>query len=269
VAAAVFSLSKGIFHPYYSVQLAPAVAALAGTGSVALWHVGRRHRAAGWVLPATIVATAAVAVEILDRTPTYAPRLGGAIAVGAALAAGGLLAATYLRQWRLLTVAAVLAGGSLLAAPAAFAVTTANSAVSGSIPVAGPSGGGGGFGRGGGTTTDTTALVTYLEAHRGGAQYLVAGFGSQSTAPIIIASGQPVITIGGFNGGDPAPTLAEFEAMVAHGKVRYVLVSGGGGGGFGGGGPGGGGGSAINSWVTAHGTQVDYGGAATLYLVTN
>jgi len=42
---ATFSLAKGIFHPYYTVQLAPAVASLAGGGSVALWHLGQRHRA--------------------------------------------------------------------------------------------------------------------------------------------------------------------------------------------------------------------------------
>ncbi|MDQ1417670.1 MAG: hypothetical protein QOF81_3283, partial [Acidimicrobiaceae bacterium] len=118
VCAAVFSLSKGIFHPYYAVQLAPAVAALAGAGSVALWHLGRRNRAFGWILPATIVATAAVAVEILARTPGYHPWLRSAIAIGAALAAAGMLAATYLRQWRIMTFAAGLAAASLLAAPA-------------------------------------------------------------------------------------------------------------------------------------------------------
>jgi len=276
VCAAVFSLSKGIFHPYYSVQLAPAVAALAGAGGVALWHLGQRAKALGWVLPAAIVATAAVAVEMLARTPNYHPWLRTAIAGGAALAAAGLLAATYLRQWRVVTVAAALAAVSLLAAPTAFALTTANTASNGPIPAAGPGGGGfrgGGFGGPGASTTTSAALVAYLEAHRGGAEYLVAAFGSQASAPIIIASGQPVITIGGFNGGDPAPTLAEFEQLVAQGKVRYVLISGNGGG-FGGGPGGGGGGSAISQWVTTHGTQVPaarYGNdtaAGTLYLVS-
>ena len=263
VCAAVFSLSKGIFHPYYTVQLAPAVAALAAVGGVALWHLGRNHRALGWILPATIVATAAVAVDILDRTPTYYPWLRSAVAVGAAAAAAGLLITMYVRQKRLLIAAAALAIASLLAAPAAYALTTANSAVSGSMPSAGPATTGrGGFGAGGrggpgGTTTADTALITYLEAHRGGAEYLVAAFGSQSSAPIIIASGEPVMTIGGFNGSDPAPTLAQFEQLVAQGKVRYVLVSGaGGGGGFGQGGPGGGTTSSISQWVTAHGTAV-------------
>ena len=79
-----------------------------------------------------------------------------------------------------------------------------------------------------------------------------------------------MITIGGFNGGDPAPTLAQFKAWSSPGEVRYVLISGNGGG-FGGG-PGGasGSGSAISSWVTANATAVpasSYGGATggTLY----
>jgi 4-amino-4-deoxy-L-arabinose transferase-like glycosyltransferase len=286
VSAAVFSLSKGIFHPYYSVQLAPAIAALAGAGGVALWHLGRRNRALGWVLPATIIVTAAVAVEILARAPSYDPWLRSAIAVGAALSAAGLLAATYLRQWRIMTVAAALAGASLLAAPAAYSLSTATSAASGALPAAGPSAaggfGGGGFGGGGGpggSTTTSNALISYLEVNRGNAKFLVAAFTSKASASIIIASGQPVITIGGFNGGDPAPTLAQFQQMVAQGQVRYILISGGGGfggGGFGGGGPGGGGPgggatSAISQWATSHGTVVpasSYGndtGAGTLY----
>jgi 4-amino-4-deoxy-L-arabinose transferase-like glycosyltransferase len=120
----------------------------------------------------------------------------------------------------------------------------------------------------GGGSTASQGLIAYLEAHRNGAQYLVAAFTSQSSSPIIIASGQPVITIGGFNGADPAPTLAEFEKLVAQGKVRYVLVE------TGTGGAPGGSNSLISSWVTSHGTQIpasSYGGstgAGTLYLVS-
>ena len=271
---AVFSLSQGIFHPYYSVQLAPAVAALAGAGGVALWHLGRRNRALGWVLPATIVVTAAIAVAILDRTPSYVPWLRSAVAVGAALAAAGLLAATYLRHKRIMTFAAVLAVASLLAAPAAYALSTANGANNGPMPsVGGSTNTGLGRGLAGGTSTASTTLDSYLESHRGSAEYIVAAFGSQSSAPIIIATGEPVITIGGFNGNDPAPTLAQFEQLAAQGKVKYVLISTGGGGGFGGG-PGGGAGgttSSISQWVQAHGTQVNYGtdsGSGTLYQVS-
>jgi hypothetical protein len=74
------------------------------------------------------------------------------------------------------------------------------------------------------------------------------------------------MTIGGFNGGDPAPTLAQFEALVASGQVRFVLLGGQGGGQ---GGPGGNGSSSITSWVTQHGTAVpvtSYGGTGTANL---
>ena len=31
------------------------------------------------------------------------------------------------------------------------------------------------------------------------------------------------MAIGGFNGSDPAPTLAEFQQLVAQGKIHYFL----------------------------------------------
>ncbi len=35
------------------------------------------------------------------------------------------------------------------------------------------------------------------------------------------------MAIGGFNGTDPAPTLAEFERYVAEGKIHYYIAGGG------------------------------------------
>ena len=40
---------------------------------------------------------------------------------------------------------------------------------------------------------------------------------------------EPVMAIGGFNGTDPSPTLAQFQAYVRAGKIHYFLASGGGG----------------------------------------
>ena len=63
------------------------------------------------------------------------------------------------------------------------------------------------------------------------------------------------MAIGGFNGSDPSPTLAQFKQYVADGAIHYFIA---GGGGFGGGmvGPGGStsgsnAGSEISSWVAA------------------
>ncbi len=49
---AVYDYAQGIFHPYYTVVMAPAVAALAGAGAVALWRLGQRSIRWAWVLPA-------------------------------------------------------------------------------------------------------------------------------------------------------------------------------------------------------------------------
>ena len=286
-------LAKGIFHPYYTVQLAPAIAALAGAGSVGLWELGRRHRAAmAWALPAAVAGTAARSAVLLGRTPTYQPWLRTVVLAGDLLGAAGVWLAYHRPRWLWLMAGAGVAAVSLLAGPAAYAVTTINQGNAGVNASAGPAvtaaagtvGAGpfgglpagtapAGLGEVGaraaarGSATADTALIAYLEANRGSATYLVATFGSMSSASIIIATGQPVMTIGGFNGSDPAPTLAQFQRLVAEGEVRYVLVSGAGGG-FGGGGPGGGSATsqAISQWVTSHGKKVPatgYGSTAT------
>jgi 4-amino-4-deoxy-L-arabinose transferase-like glycosyltransferase len=91
--------------------------------------------------------------------------------------------------------------------------------------------------------------------------------GSGTAAPIIIATGEPVVTMGGFTGGDPAPTVSQLAAMVRSGRLKYVLL---GGGAFGGGPGGGGTQSAIEQWVQAHGKAVSGVGTAggTLYEVS-
>ncbi|HEY5155050.1 MAG TPA: glycosyltransferase family 39 protein, partial [Acidimicrobiales bacterium] len=265
-----FSRAQGVFHPYYSVQLAPPLAALAGAGGLALWRLGRTNRGLRWALPTAILATAALAVALLSLTPSYLPWLRPLIIGGAVAAVVGLWLGSHVRHKPLVLVAGAVAVATLLAGPAAFAYTTVHTSATGSIVFAGPTGstsdfgGGAGPGAGGARTADA-GLISYLQANQGDATYLVAAFGSQSSAPIIIATGQPVITIGGFSGGDPAPTLDQFKAMVAAGEVRFVLVGGNGGG------PGANGsGSTISSWATANGSVVAadlYGGSSsgTLY----
>ena len=253
---AVFSETQGIFHPYYTVALAPGVAALAGGGSVALWRLGRDSVRWGAVLPVAVLGSAIWAAVLLDRTPGFDQGLSTVIVVGGAVSAIGL-ALVLFRAVRLpwLAVAAgSLAAATLLAGPAAYAATTMGQASSGGVvsagplsgQVGGPGGGpGGAFGAAGppgatsadglpgaggsagvGTSAET-GLDAYLVDHRAQATYLVAVDGASSAEPIILATGDPVMAMGGFNGSDPWPTLAAFKALVAAGKVRYVLVGGG------------------------------------------
>ncbi|WP_446686499.1 glycosyltransferase family 39 protein [Pseudonocardia pini] len=57
VTGLLFSYMAGIIHPYYTVALAPAIAALVGMGAVELWRI--RSTAAARVLPAASTAVAA------------------------------------------------------------------------------------------------------------------------------------------------------------------------------------------------------------------
>ena len=113
-----------------------------------------------------------------------------------------------------------------------------------SLPVAGPGGGTGGFG--GSRSTANTALIKYLEAHRGSAKYLVAVVSSNEADSIILETNQPVMALGGFSGSDPILTTTQLAALVKSGTVRYFLLKG-----SGGGGPGGGQ-SALITWITQH-----------------
>jgi 4-amino-4-deoxy-L-arabinose transferase-like glycosyltransferase len=90
-----------------------------------------------------------------------------------------------------------------------------------------------------------SGLVSYLEAHQGPAEYLFATLSSQTAAPYIIATGKPVMTLGGFSGSDQILSLSQLQALVRAGTVRYFLLDGVGGRG----GPGGSGNAQLTQWV--------------------
>jgi len=94
-------------------------------------------------------------------------------------------------------------------------------------------GGVGGFLGGGGISGVSSELITLLQQDAKGYTWAAAAVTANGAAPLQIASGEPIMAIGGFNGTDPAPSLAEFKQLVAQGKIHYFI--GGGGGGFGGG----------------------------------
>ena len=72
------------------------------------------------------------------------------------------------------------------------------------------------------------------------------------------------MAIGGFNGSDPSPTLAEFQQYVASGEIHYFIAGGQGGG------PGGGAGTAseITAWVEANFAATTIGGTTVYDLTT-
>jgi 4-amino-4-deoxy-L-arabinose transferase-like glycosyltransferase len=89
-------------------------------------------------------------------------------------------------------------------------------------------GGVGGFLGGGGISGVSSELITLLQNGATGYTWAAAAVTANGAAPLQIASGEPIMAIGGFNGTDPAPSLAEFKELVAQGKIHYFIGSGGG-----------------------------------------
>ena len=295
VSGLVISLSEGIIHGYYTVALAPAIAALIGIGAVHLW----RHRAMP-VLAAMVGATAIWGYVLLGRVSDWHPWLRYAVLFGG-LAAAALLAAARLLSKRLVATAGLVAVLACLAGPFGYSVATAAQAHSGAIPSAGPAGastgvgggrpggtpgstqGGNGFGgnqstngrqfnggtgtqtgggqfgggmRGGGggmalldASTPGAELVKLLSANASQYTWVAAVTGSNSAAGYQLATRYPVMAIGGFNGTDNYPTLAQFKKYVAAGKIHYYIAGSGMGMGSSSGSQAS---SQIETWVKAH-----------------
>ncbi len=202
------------------------------------------------------------------------------IAIPCALAAAILFVARLIPRLRLnARVLAPVLGAALLALMLTSAVWSTIPVLAdqtSSLPVAGPSSQ---FAGGpGGSSAPDTALISYLEAHKGSAKYLVAVVSSNEADSIILATNQPVMALGGFSGSDPILTTTQLAALVKSGSVRFFLLNGSGGG------PGGSGQSALITWIKQHSTVVSssqwqssstnstsngFGGSAQLYEFTS
>ncbi|MFI8080887.1 glycosyltransferase family 39 protein [Kitasatospora sp. NPDC086009] len=310
--ALTFSFMSGIFHQYYTVALAPAVAALVGMGVDGLWRVRHRLPYAA-VLGATLAVTAVWAYVLLGRSADFLPWLRWAVLVGGLAAGAALLLAGRLAA-RLATTVGLVGLAAALGGPAAYAVDTVDTPHTGSIVTAGPAvaggrgmgpggmrgmppggdgrfflngqqgspgqggapgqlpggaangaggaggdgtgtggtgggrtgrgaaggfGGTGGFGGGGmaggapggiggllngATVSDEAAALLRQDADR--YTWAAATGGSQTAASYQLASGEPVMALGGFNGTDPSLGLDAFRQYVREGKVHWFISGG-------------------------------------------
>jgi hypothetical protein len=94
--------------------------------------------------------------------------------------------------------------------------------------------------------------------------WVAAAVGANNASGYQLATGDPVMSLGGFNGSDPWPTLEAFQQYVANGEVHYFI---GGGGGRGGQLGGSNATTEIAQWVAANFTASTVGGV-TVYDLT-
>lgn len=262
VTGLMFSLGQGIIHQYYTVALAPAIGAVVGIGASMAWD--RRDALAGRaVMAASVLVTTAWTVALLQRTRGWYTWLPPVVVVGGVLASTLLLVGERVRRGPVTAssagvVVAVLVG---LAAPAAATVSTVRTPHTGAIPTAAPPmrearsahrahrrpaapgtrrppvgsrSDGVGTGRPARHNPAMTGLLqsrmptrsTVAALRRGAAgfDWVLATVGSNNAAGYQLASGEPVMAIGGFNGTDPFPTLRQFRRLVAEHRVHYFVT---------------------------------------------
>jgi 4-amino-4-deoxy-L-arabinose transferase-like glycosyltransferase len=260
VTGAVFSFMAGTVHPYYNVALAPAVAALVGI-SVAQLVQRRASLVPRLVLAAMLAVTGVWSFLLLNRTPEWWPVVRWVVLVGSIVVAL-LFALRAHRLGRATAVVAIAAALVGLGGPAAFSIYNAATAHSGPGTMSGPQKAGGfGFGGGprgpggpgrGGDNAQVEALLKGVDN-----RWAAAGIGSMSVSDLELETGASLMAIGGFTGGDPSPTLTQFQQYVSDGQVRYFLAD------SGRGGPPGhrtGTASEITTWVEQNFTKKDVGG---------
>src|SRR5919205_276721 len=61
-----------------------------------------------------------------------------------------------------------------------------------------------------GALAGDSRLIEFLRERNHGEEFLLATVNARLAAPIIIATGQPVVALGGFNGSDPILTVDDF-----------------------------------------------------------
>jgi 4-amino-4-deoxy-L-arabinose transferase-like glycosyltransferase len=235
----LYSFAGGFFHFYYMSTMAPALAALAGLGTVSLWWASREPGWLGWLFPGTLLLTCAwqLGVEqsaLPASAEAWVTWLHRAPIVGTLIAAGALIALRT-PAWRASktvgTAALGLGLASLLALPMAWALSNVLAPGEGILPSAD-------LARllpvernmaqlarsQLGNSPDLAKLVVFLRANHHGERYLLATSSTTLAAPIIIRTGEAVMARGGFHGLDPILTPEQLAGIAEARQLRFVML---------------------------------------------
>jgi hypothetical protein len=71
----------------------------------------------------------------------------------------------------------------------------------------------------------TALLTAILTTNATRYTWVAATVGANEAAGYQLATGRPVMAIGGYNGTDPTPTLAQFLLLVQAGRVHYFIAA--------------------------------------------
>ena len=221
---AYFTFTSGLFHAYYLIMLGPPLAALVGATAWALWRVLERRRWLGWTLLVLLAGiTIAFQTITLQGYPDYAL---GVAAVSIALLLGGLgmlaLTGRDTRNWFVKAAVGIVLLSAMIAPLTWSGLTTFNTNPDVWLPRSGsqtidPN-------RPTSLTMEQEATLLYLLDNTDPDSYLLATFNASEASPYILATLRPVLTFGGFSGGDNVVDADQLAQMVADGELRFVLA---------------------------------------------
>jgi 4-amino-4-deoxy-L-arabinose transferase-like glycosyltransferase len=230
ITCLVFFTIAGFYHEYYLSIMGPPLAALVGIGAVRLWRLGKRQP--WWafaLLSVAALSTLALQVNTINayiQDAWWLPLVIALLVIGIVI----YVAATLIRRWRRsLAVGFACILAALLVSPAIWSgYTTAYASDNQSLPAA-YSGRASGPGNAGQPQVNQV-LLSFLQANTQGMKYLMAVPSSMQGADYVLATGRPVLYMGGFMGQDKVLTSETLAALVKNGDLRYVYEGGRGGG---------------------------------------
>ncbi|QNE45771.1 glycosyltransferase family 39 protein [Glaciihabitans sp. INWT7] len=164
-------------------------------------------------LVGALIAPTAYSLETVSASHTGSIVTAGPAVTGSMGRAGGM-------------PGGMMRGGTPPAGMTAGGTPPAGMAAGGMPPAGARPGAGGGMGGllGGGSVSSKVSAV--LASNASSYSWVAASVGSNNAAGYQLATGFPVMAIGGFNGSDPSPTLAQLKSYVASGRIHYFVGGG-------------------------------------------
>ncbi|GAB3440171.1 glycosyltransferase family 39 protein [Actinophytocola sediminis] len=238
----VLSFMTGVWLPYYTSMLAPAVAALAALTIALFWRWRTESDLRRFALPGVVALSAGWAYLLIDRDPDWNGWLRIPVVAAGVLAVVALVARRH-------QLGLALGLAAVLVAPAFWSAATAAGYWVGwaTNPAAGPISAQTVFlpdeerpewdtffaGRAaaelkattGQLDPEQTAILEYVRENAPDTEIqLAAEGGALFTGNYIINSDLRVVAMGGFTTDDPAPTVDQLAGWVEDGRVRFVLT---------------------------------------------
>jgi len=210
-----FSMVSGIFHSYYAIMLVPPLGAMVGIGFAQLcsWSADRK-----WI---GIVLAVSAALTIGFQY--FASYQYGEISwwmLGSGILFGLGILLMVARSEKRLAYVAILAAMMVIPMYWTVMTVTANSDIN--LPTAYT----GGNQQAGPGANVNEEMLAYLQANTQDVEYLIAVPASGQGSSLVIATGRPVLYIGGFTGQDDVVSAEDLSAMVANSELRYILYGG-------------------------------------------